>query len=1018
MNAAVSPNTPAHAPARPAAPARRSRVGRIALWVVGAVAVYALLVGVAGGPLAKKIVSDRMGERLGRTVAMDRVTINPFTLATHVKNFRIMEADGRTPFVAFDRLDANASITSVYRLAPVVDELTLDGLKVNVVRDGESHFNFSDILAHLARAAEARRQQDSDEIGEARFSFSNIRVVGARIDLDDRVKSAKHQVSDMNVTIPFVSNLPSHLKEYVQPSFAAKVNGATLKLAGETLPFEDTLRTHFKIALDAVDIRRYLGYSPVALPFKIDTGILDANVSVNFTQAGGKQPTIDISGTAALRDFAASTAEGSLARFGRLEASVASFDPLQGRGKVSAVTLRDAHAMGEDAAIPLVEAQDIALDLKKKQIHVGSLATREGKVALKRNREGALELPKLVAAREEAAPATAPESKVAGAPWDIAVGKLTLEGYQVTLSDAAVKPAASHRVVIESLVAEELSTKDALSGKATGKIAINKGGALDVASTFTLDPLVVEATIDARRIDLVPLRPYVKEFQTVALNSGTASAKGKATLRGKGDALHVAYRGTAEVANLATIDTVGREDLLNWKSVRTSGIDFEMAPKAPLKLAVAEIVVDRVYSRVVLNADGKLNLQQLRAATPEEPQPAVTATEPPPRVVRIDRITFVDGRLNFTDHFIRPNYTADVGNLRGSVTGLSSAAETRATVDLKGRYDKTSPVVIAGTVNPLRGDLFLDIAAKGSDIELPRLSAYSARYAGYGISGGKLNLDVKYHIDGGKMEGRNKILVDQLTFGDKVESPEATKLPVLFAVNLLKDSKGQINLELPVSGSLDDPQFEVAALVTQVLGNLLKKAVTAPFSLLAAALGGSGGGNGASGGDGGDMAYVEFEPGRSDLGASQQQKLERLVKALQERPGLKLELAAHADAANDTDALRRAELRKRVAAADEAEYARKLKALYVAENVAPSQPKDSKDAKESKEPPKEPSVAEMEAALLKGIQIGDEQLKALALARGEQAKGYLVASGRLPADRVLVAASAEEPSRRVAFALR
>jgi hypothetical protein len=1014
VNAAVFPDRAAPAPATAPPRARRSRAARIALWIVGAVALYALLVGVALPPLAKKLVADNLGEKLGRTVVLEHLSVNPFTLTARAKNFRILEADGRSAFVSFDRLEADASITSIYRLAPVVDALTLDGLKVNLVRETPERFNFSDILARLAQAGEAaRRKRGNAEEEEARFSVSNIRVSGARIDVDDRVKSVKHAVSDMDVTIPFVSNLPAHLKEYVQPAFAAKVNGATLKLQGETLPFEDTLRTHFKIALGAVDIRRYLEYVPVALPFKIDAGVMDADVSLSFTQAGGKQPTIDIAGTAALRDFAASTAEGALARFGRLEVQVASFDPLQGRGKVTAVALRDARAIGEDVAIPSLEARDIAIDLKKKQLRVASVATQDGKLVLRRTRDGSLEMPKLTPARADAAP---PEQQAPATPWDVVVAKATISSYQVTLADAAVKPAANHRVVIESLVAEDLSTKDLLSGKANAKVAINKGGLLEVASTFTLEPLLVEASIDARRIDLVPLRPYVKEFQTVAVNSGNASAKGRATLRGKGDALHVAYRGTAEIANLATVDTVGREDLLNWKSVRTCGIDFDMAPKAPLRLAVAEIVVDRIYSRVILNADGKLNLQQLRAATPEEPQPAVPAKEPAPREVRIDRITFVDGRLNFTDHFIRPNYTADVGELQGSVNGLSSAPDTRATVDLKGRYDRTSPVLIAGTVNPLRGDLFLDIAAKGNDIELPRLSAYSVRYAGYGITGGKLNLDVKYHIDGGKMEGRNKILVDQLTFGEKVESPEATKLPVLFAVNLLKDSKGQINLELPVSGSLDDPQFEIAALVSQVLGNLLKKAVTAPFSLLAAALGGGSGGgsgSGASGGDGGDMAYVDFEPGRSDLGAGEQQKLERLVKALQDRPGIKLELAAHADASKDADALRRAELKKRVAAADEAEYARKLKALYVAEKLAPAPPKDSKEA------PKEPSVAEMESALLKGIVIGDEQLKALALARGEQAKGYRVASGRLPADRVLVAASAEgEPSSRVAFALR
>ena len=437
---------------------------------------------------------------------------------------------------------------------------------------------------------------------------------------------------------------------------------------------------------------------------------------------------------------------------------------------------------------------------------------------------------------------------------------------------------------------------------------------------------------------------------------------------------------------------------------------------------MGEIVVDRAYSRLVVNPDGKLNVQQLRTATLHEPQaPALAEPEPRPRNVRIDRITFVDSRLNFTDHFIRPNYTADVGELQGAVTGLSSDPASRATVDLKGRYDSASPVVIAGTVNPLRGDLFLDIAAKGSDIELPKLTAYSQRYAGYGIKEGRLTLDVKYHVDGGQLEGRNKILLERLTFGDKVESPDATTLPVLFAVNLLKDANGQIALELPISGSLADPQFEIGGLITQVLGGLLKKAVTSPFSLLAAAFGGGGGGGGdakapgaASGGD--DLQFVDFVAGRADLGDAGQRKLDTLARALQGRPGLTLELAGHADAVRDLKALRYAALQKRLAGdgkapIDDAAYAAAVRSAYAREKL----PGDAQPL----------SVAAMETALMDKLPISAEAMRALSRERAEAVRDYLVVKGQLPPERVLLAAASGSDSpdgasgaSRVDFALR
>jgi hypothetical protein len=355
----------------------------------------------------------------------------------------------------------------------------------------------------------------------------------------------------------------------------------------------------------------------------------------------------------------------------------------------------------------------------------------------------------------------------------------------------------------------------------------------------------------------------------------------------------------------------------------------------------------------------------------------------------------------------RPNYTADVGELNGTVTGLSSDPASRGVVDLKGSWDKSSPVIIAGTINPLSGDLFLDIAAKGKDIELPRLSAYSIRYAGYGIKEGRLTLDVKYHVEDGKLDGRNKIVLDQLVFGDKVEGPEATKLPVLFAVNLLKDSNGRIDLELPIKGSLEDPQFDIGGLIAQVVGNLLKKALTNPFSLLTAAFGGSGGSpaagaTAASSGD--DLAFVSFDAGSDQASEAERAKLERITKALLDRPAIRIEMAPHVDAEKDLVALKRAALRARLG---EGDYPKLVKAAYDKEFPREKAAKAEKaeTAGKGEKADTQPTQEEMEAKLFEKLQVGDEQLRGLAMRRAEWVKGYLTAQGRLPAERVLVASA-------------
>ena len=985
------------------------RWGAVALSIVAAVAIYAVVAGLLVPHFARSVIAEKVGERLGRAVAIDDLSFNPFTLDATVTGVRVMEPDKRAVFASFDSLDVDGSFTSIYRLAPVADAVTLDGLKVHLVRDGESHYNVTDIIGRLGAAPASGKPSQTN------FSVSNIRITNGRVDFDDRPKGAKHQVTEINVAIPFISNLPAHLREFVQPSFSAMVNGTPVKFAGETLPFEKSLRTQVAVQFESLDLPRYVEYSPTALPVKVDAGKLDTRLLVRFTHTAGKDPSIDVAGTVALRDARVSIPGGStLAEIGRIDLDLASLDPLARLAQVSSLRVAQARVDNGQWNVPAAEAKSIRIDVGKRVLAIESISTRDGVLALTRGPGGSIEMPPFP---------RGPEAATAdSAPWLLTLGKASLDGYNVALVDETVKPAVTHRVAIAHLEAADLTTEKNGKGTMSANLRIGKSGSVGLESTFGLDPLSLQARIDARRLDLVEFRPYAEHFATVSLKSGNASAQGTLTVAGEGDATRIAYSGSAGIANVATADKAGGEDLVNWDAVSLTGMDLRWGRNEPLRLAVSDIAVKKAYARVVVTPEGKINLQQLKFATADHPEAPVPATPAEPRDIRIDRITFADSRLDFADHYIKPNYAADVGELHGSVSNLSSDAASRGVVDLEGRYDRTSPVVITGTINPLSGNLFLDIAAKGQGIELPKLTAYSERYAGYGITQGKLTLDVKYHVEDGKLEGRNKILLDQLVFGDKVESPDATKLPVLFAVNLLKDSKGAINLELPISGSLDDPQFEIGGMIAQVMEALLKKAITSPFSLL---MGASGGGGAGSAGDSSkDLAFVDFKAGSDEIGPETGKKLDAVAKALLDRPAIKIELASRADPESDLPALKQAALAREVKEAKRSalaakgqavpagheitlegdEYSRYLKLVFEGEKRANPVPKE-KAQKETA--PKEPSVAQMEAYLLERIAIAPEDLAALATRRSEAVKSYLVEKGHLPPERVLVASSGE-----------
>jgi hypothetical protein len=265
---------------------------------------------------------------------------------------------------------------------------------------------------------------------------------------------------------------------------------------------------------------------------------------------------------------------------------------------------------------------------------------------------------------------------------------------------------------------------------------------------------------------------------------------------------------------------------------------------------------------------------------------------PPPRIA-VGRVAVKNGRFNFSDRSVAPVYSTQITGISGSIAGLSSDEFKKAHVDLKASLDNQSPITLTGAINPLKEDLFVDLVARLNNIELSPATPYSGKYLGYALDKGKLSLELAYQIDKKLLQSQNDVLIDQLTFGDAVESKDATKLPVKLAVALLRDPGGKIDLKLPVTGRTDDPDFHVGRVIIHMLVNILKKAATAPFALLEALYPGAS-----------QLSAIAFEPGRADVPAAEEPKVARLIQILSERPSLKLEIGGIVDPDADRQGLR------------------------------------------------------------------------------------------------------------------
>jgi hypothetical protein len=368
-------------------------------------------------------------------------------------------------------------------------------------------------------------------------------------------------------------------------------------------------------------------------------------------------------------------------------------------------------------------------------------------------------------------------------------------------------------------------------------------------------------------------------------------------------------------------------------------------------------------------------------------------------------VKLVKAAATFRDLSIQPSVKTGVTDFSGTIKGLSSKQIKKADVDLSGRVDKAAPLKISGKINPLSEDAFTDLVITLGGMDLTPAGPYSGKYAGYGLSKGKLSLDLKYKISEKLLEAENLVSIDQLSFGAKVESPEATSLPVPLLVALLQDRKGLIEIDLPIRGDLSDPDFKYGKVVISTLFNLLGKIVASPFTLLGKLV------PDGSGGD--DLQFIAFQPGSASLMPDETAKLEALGNALNERAGLRLDIKGTADAVLDRAALRMRKLNEQLLAmrrqefgssGKEQELSAEDEQRLVAELFATLQAKQAEAAGKTPKPAEEqpPTLDEMRRQVAAEIPVTDAQLESLARQRGEAVRDRLLESGKLANERVFL----------------
>lgn len=1116
-------------------------------------------------PLLRSTAETQLSQLLHRKVHIGQLGLNPLSLTLRIGDLNIQSPQGQ-PLLAFDELQVNASLWgSLRHRGAVIDAITLEHPKLYLARTGDNHYNISDLIEEFLD------KPDDDE--PTRFSLNNLQLRHGEITFDDVPLQARQQISQLQLALPFVSNLPYQLENPVQPGLSGLLNGARFSSHAKTKPFSPTHESQLDIALDDVDLTHYLSYAPLPLQFKLDSARLDSKLRLSFAQPKDQPPSIALSGQLALRQLKLLQLDGApLLAWDKAALDIAQLQPLQQRYQIKQLLLQqpslqlrrdkngqlnllqafaspaakpatvnekagnkptaakplqfglqhlalqqgqlswrddtngfstqlapiNAHiehfelkpghaatfnlqlqsaqqeglsgkgqfklqpfalqgelqltqlalpyyapllrqqtpirisdgkldlsthidfgdsglklqqltlALQSLALLPPQQKQpalslqtlqlaDGQLDLTQRQLSLGSVQSSGLQFNVKRDSAGQIDWQQWLQGK------VAPAKPGAAAPaWGWKIGQLTLDNYAVNFDDDQATQPAHIKLSQLQLKAQNLGPKQAIPLDLATRI--NRSGTLAANGTLQLQPLSGDMRLKLNQVDIVQLQPYFSDKLNISLSSGQLNAAGQLRFI-QGEKVTGSFNGGVSINKLASVDKKYGQDFLNWKSLQINGIKANER-----QVSIDQINLNDFYSRLLVNADGRLNLLDI-ATKPDEANSAVgtspaTTTQPTekpePFPLHINKVKLTGGNIQFSDYFIRPNYSANMTQIGGTISGLSTQADSRAGMELLGSVNNNAQFSLAGTLNPLSKQLYLDIKAGIKGFEMIPASPYSGKYAGYGIQKGKLSMEISYFVDQNKLKAQNHLFIDQFTFGDKTDSPDATSLPVQLAVSLLQNRRGEIDINLPIEGSLDDPELKVGRIVVQMLKNLLEKAVTAPFALLTSGSGGE------------ELSYIDFEPGSSKLNAAAETKLATLAAALGDRPALKLEIAGQADLVADSAGLKKLALEQKVRAqklknmaqlgqtADDTlkinaeEYPLLLKAAYKAE--------DFKKPRNMVGLVKDLPVAEMEALMLANIEIQPDDLRQLANRRAFAAKNALLKGNKVEDARLFIVA--------------
>jgi hypothetical protein len=868
------------------------RQRKLIIWSLSLFVAYTVIGFLILPPIIRSVAAKQLTKLLDREVSIQKVKLNPFVLSATVDGLLIKDKDGQ-PFVSWEEVYVNFQLSSFFGHPWVFKEISTTKPFIRVQMNKDGTFNFSDLITKfLPNTPGAAPKKPAPPLA---LHIDRLHIGGAAAALTDltRRRPFTRVIGPLDVNLENFKTDPENENPY---SFAGTTD------AGETFAWSgnfclDPLRSQGELTLDRINLNKYAPLYQDFVSFEIRDGSIGLHANYEFEWSATNRVMAVTNTAFALRNF-------KLGRPG------------------------DSNNIAE---LSVFGVTGVNIDLETHQAEIGSVFADDGNLFLKRDKDNTINVVEL----------SKPSDPTASAPGGIvfllrsvtnAVAMLlnstnqwrgTVHAVDFTNCALHLEDLVNLRPARLDLDDIDLSVKD-ISNVPTTNLTValsmrwNTNGAIHTGIAASFSPPTADIDLAVTNLDLGTLDPYLEPKVNLLVLDSKVGLTGQIHLRTPENGLpQVTFNGDTRMDDFHTVDGELGEDLLKWDSVRVSGIEANLNPQV---VSIRQINVDNAYARVVIETNKTINL--LTALQPAETN-ASTATNTVGAPVAMNKyaamatnkldlttlpkisigsIVISNAAFQFTDRSMTPNVNLAIQQAGGTISGLSSDELQHADLDLHALIDNVGPAAITGHINPFSQTSTNEIKISVKDMDLTPTSPYSGKFAGYRIARGKLDLDLEYQLVGKRLTSKNLITLDQFTFGEKVDSPDATHLPVRLGIAILKDRDGKIVLDVPVEGSIDDPKFRIGKVVMHAIVNILEKVATSPFSLLGAMFGGGGE----------ELSYQDFAPGSTDLSSDNTNKLDSLVKGLYARPALQLAIAGSVDPASDRDGLQRAALDKQL----------------------------------------------------------------------------------------------------------